>query len=203
MKKIIIAFAFLGLMCQNINAQNVDTTQVVQKATPSIASIPRNDKKSKMGIEDSFPNPKRALMWSIIPGGGQIYNKKLAWVKLPIVYGALGTGVYFISFTTSEYRRFKLAYSQKVNNETITVDGIPQTVTAERLKQIRDARFKQVQQAYILTTVGYLLAGVEAFTAAHLAHFDVNDDLSFRLKPSFEPVPMQGNAVGIGLQLRF
>ena len=196
MKKIIIVFAFLGLTYQNINAQNVDTAQVVQKITPSVI-------KPKMGVEDSFPNPKRALMWSIIPGGGQIYNKKLAWVKLPLVYGALGTGVYFISFTTNEYRRFKLAYAQKVNNERITDPAIPQTVEAARLKQIRDARFKQVQQAYILTTVGYLLAGIEAFTAAHLAHFDVKDDLSFRLKPSFEPVPMQGNAVGIGLQLKF
>ncbi len=186
-----------------MTAQNVDTAQVVQKNTPSVASMPRNDKQPKMGIEDSFPNPKRALMWSIIPGGGQIYNKKLAWVKLPIVYGALGTGVYFISFTTGEYRRFKLAYSQKVNGEKITDPNIPQTVEAARLKQIRDGRFKEVQQAYILTAVAYLLAGVEAFTAAHLAHFDVKDDLSLHLKPSFEPVPMQGNAVGIGLQLRF
>ena len=196
MKKITIACAFLVFIYQNINAQNVDTAHVVQKITPSVM-------RQKTTVEDSFPNPKRALMWSIIPGGGQIYNKKLAWVKLPIVYGALGTGVYFISFTTGEYNRFKLAYSQKVNNETITDDQIPQTVSAERLKQIRDGRFKEVQQAYILTVVGYLLAGVEAFTAAHLAHFDVKDDLSFRLKPSFEPVPMQGNAVGIGLQLRF
>lgn len=196
MKKIIIALTFLVSICQNINAQNVDTTQVVQKTPPSVVN-------QKTTVEDSFPNPKRALMWSIIPGGGQIYNKKLAWVKLPIVYGALGTGVYFISFTTSEYNRFKLAYSQKVNGETITDPEIPQSVDAARLKQIRDGRFKEVQQAYILTVVGYLLAGVEAFTAAHLAHFDVKDDLSFRLKPSFEPVPMQGNAMGIGLQIRF
>jgi hypothetical protein len=90
-----------------------------------------------------------------------------------------------------------------VNNETITDPEIPQTVEAARLKQIRDVRFKEVQQAYILTVVGYLLAGVEAFTAAHLAHFDVKDDLSLHLKPSFEPVPMQGNAVGIGIQLKF
>jgi hypothetical protein len=196
MKKIIIAYAFLVFICQNTTAQNIDTARVVQKNTPSVGA-------QKTTVEDSFPNPKRALMWSIIPGGGQIYNKKLAWLKLPIVYGALGTGVYFISFTTSEYNRFKLAYSQKVNNETITDPEIPQTVEAARLKQIRDVRFKEVQQAYILTVVGYLLAGVEAFTAAHLAHFDVKDDLSLHLKPSFEPVPMQGNAVGIGIQLKF
>jgi hypothetical protein len=196
MKKIIIAFAFLAFVCPNTDAQNVDSTRVTQKKTPSVV-------KQKTTVEDSFPNPKRALMWSIIPGGGQIYNKKLAWLKLPIVYGALGTGVYFINFTSGEYNRFKLAYSQKVNGERITDPDIPQTVEAARLKQIRDGRFQEVQQAYILTVVGYLLAGIEAFTAAHLAHFDVKDDLSLHLKPSFEPVPMQGNAVGIGIQIRF
>lgn len=177
-------------------AQNVDSTQVVQKKDPSVS-------KPKTTSPDSFPNPRKAFLWSIIPGGGQIYNRKLAWLKAPIVYGALGTGVYFISFTTGEYRRFKLAYTQKLSNETITDPNIPQTVEATRLKQIRDYRFKQVQQAYILTTIGYLLAGVEAFTAAHLAHFDVKDDLGFHVKPSFEPLPMQGNAVGIGIQLKF
>jgi hypothetical protein len=196
MKKIIIALAFFVCICQNLTAQKVDSATIAQKIDPSVS-------KAKIAADDSFPSPKKALMWSIIPGGGQIYNKKLAWLKAPIVYGALGTGVYFISFTTSEYRRFKLAYTQKINNETITVEGIPQTVDAARLKQIRDARFKQVQQAYIFTTIGYLLAGVEAFAAAHLAHFDVKDDLSLQLKPSFEPMPLQGNAVGIGIQIKF
>jgi hypothetical protein len=196
MKKITVLVAFLVLMVQNNYAQNVDSTTIIKKTDPSVM-------KAKTSVEDSFPNPRKAFLWSIIPGGGQIYNKKLAWLKLPIVYGALGTGVYFIKFTTTDYRRFKLAYSEKVNKLPFTDATIPSSVEATRLKQIRDIRFKQVQQAYILTTIGYLLAGVEAFTAAHLAHFDVKDDLGFHLKPSFEPVPMQGSAVGLGLQLKF
>jgi hypothetical protein len=196
MKKITVFVAFLVLIAQNNYAQNVDSTRIIKKIDPSVV-------KAKTTVEDSFPNPRKAFLWSIIPGGGQVYNKKLAWLKLPIVYGALGTGVYFIKFTTTDYRRFKLAYSEKVNNLPFTDATIPSSVEATRLKQIRDIRFKQVQQAYILTTVGYLLAGVEAFTAAHLAHFDVKDDLSFHVKPSFEPVPMQGSAVGLGLQLKF
>jgi Family of unknown function (DUF5683) len=196
MKKITVLVAFLVLIVQNNYAQNVDSTTIIKKIDPSVM-------KAKTTVEDSFPNPRKAFLWSIIPGGGQIYNKKLAWLKLPIVYGALGTGVYFIKFTTTDYRRFKLAYSQKVNNLPFSDATIPSTVEATRLKQIRDIRFKQVQQAYVLTTVAYLLAGVEAFTAAHLAHFDVKDDLSFHVKPSFEPVPMQGSAVGLGLQFKF
>jgi hypothetical protein len=196
MKKIAIFVAFVMLMVQNLNAQNTDSTIVVKKKDPSVLV-------AKKSVEDSFPNPRKAFLWSIIPGGGQIYNKKWAWLKLPIVYGALGTGVYFIDFTTKDYRRFKLAYSQSVNKEPFSDPTIPENVDPARLKQLRDFRFKQVQQAYVLTIIGYLLAGVEAFTAAHLAHFDVKDDLSLHLKPSFEPVPLQGNAVGFGIQLRF
>ena len=197
MKKIAVFVAFLMLLVQNIDAQSIDSAQIVKKKDPSVLV-------AKKALEDSFPNPRKAFLWSIIPGGGQIYNKKLAWLKLPIVYGALGTGVYFISFTTKDYRRFKLAYSESVNNiKPFSDPSIPETVSRERLKQLRDFRFKQVQQAYVLTVVGYLLAGVEAFTAAHLAHFDVNDDLSLHLKPSFESVPLQGNAVGLGFQIKF
>lgn len=196
MKKILVFIVFLMTIHQNSIAQNVDSTQIVQKETPSV-------KRAKTSVEDSFPNPRQAFLWSILPGGGQIYNKKLAWLKLPIVYGALGTGVYFISFTTKDYRRFKTAYSEKVNKKPFSDATIPNSVDAARLKQLRDFRFKQVQQAYVLTTVAYLLAGVEAFTAAHLAHFDVKDDLSLQVKPSFESVPMQGGTMGLGFKMTF
>jgi hypothetical protein len=196
MKKIFVFIVFLMAIHQNIGAQNVDSTKIVQKNTPSVV-------KAKTSVEDSFPNPRKAFLWSIIPGGGQIYNKKLAWVKLPIVYGALGTGVYLISFTTKDYRRFKTAYSEKVNKLPFSDATIPNSVDAARLKQLRDYRFKQVQQTYVLTTVAYLLAGVEAFTAAHLAHFDVKDDLSLQIKPSFESVPMQVGAMGLGFKMTF
>jgi hypothetical protein len=196
MKKILVFIVFLMAIHQNIGAQNVDSTQIVQKSPPPLI-------KPKTSVEDSFPNPRKAFLWSIIPGGGQIYNKKLAWVKLPIVYGVLGTGIYFIRFTTKDYRRFKTAYSEKVNKKPFSDATIPNSVDAARLKQLRDKRFKEVQQSYVLTTVAYLLAGVEAFTAAHLAHFDVKDDLTLDIKPSFEPVPLQGNALGLGFQMKF
>jgi Family of unknown function (DUF5683) len=196
MKKITVLVVFLVLMVQNNYAQNVDSAIIIKKIDPSVV-------KAKTGVEDSFPNPRKAFLWSIIPGGGQIYNKKLAWLKLPIVYGALGTGVYIINFNTTQYRRFTLAYSEKINKLPLTDKTIPSSIEATRLKQLRDATFKNLQQSYVLTIAGYLLAGVEAFTAAHLAHFDVKDDLSFHVKPSFEPVPMQGSAVGLGLQLKF
>ena len=186
--------AFFLCMTINTHAQKIDTTQVTSKVTPSV-SAPKNS------VKDSFPFPKKALLYSIIPGGGQIYNRKLAWLKVPIVYGGFITGGVLIANNSSNYARLKKAYIHKINNEPINDPKIPETATAATIKERRDVFFKSKQQSYIFTGVWYLLSAAEAFTAAHLAHFDVKDDLSLHIKPSFEPVPFMGNAVGIGITI--
>ncbi len=205
MKKIISVFTFL--LCfscwgfaQNTNNQSVkpDTTPSVKKAIVS----------KKSGSVDSFPVPKMAAMWSIIPGGGQIYNKKWAFIKVPLVYGALGTTIYLTSFNQKLYRQYKQADYNLRNpvdpkNPQSGFPNIPNNANVTRVREIRDAYFKRTQQMYIFTGVTYLLAAAEAFTSAHLAHFDVSDDLSFRVKPSFEPVSVSGTAFGLGIQMKF
>ena len=53
-------------------------------------------------------NPTKALLLSIIPGAGQIYNGQ-AW-KLPIVYGALGGVGYFTYTYYKSMKSFKDEY---------------------------------------------------------------------------------------------
>ena len=49
------------------------------------------------------PNPKRALWLAlVIPGGGQIYNRKY-W-KLPLVYGGFMGCLYAMSWNNSMYK---------------------------------------------------------------------------------------------------
>ena len=204
MKKILLINCFLFLTLHLSFSQNTDSQSVKPDSTPSVKKVVKDKKYSST---DSFPVPKQAAMWSIIPGGGQIYNKKWAFIKVPIVYGALGTTIYLTSFNLKLYRKYKAAdynirNSEKGNPQS-GFDDIPNNTSTTRLREIRDAYFKRTQQMYILTGVTYLLAAAEAFTSAHLAHFDVNDDLSFRIKPSFEPISASGNALGLGVQLKF
>ena len=50
-------------------------------------------------------NPTKAVLLSIIPGGGQIYNGQ-AW-KVPIFYAALGGVGYLVYTNYTEMMRFK------------------------------------------------------------------------------------------------
>jgi hypothetical protein len=227
MKKILLISTVLlcflnGGFAQNTNNQSVtsDTTPSVKKAKTkeqeaigdkqlAKSKAPDSTLSKKQNSIDSFPVPKKAALWSLLPGGGQIYNKKWAFIKVPIVYGALGTTIYLITFNQKQYRDYKTAdfnyrNSPDPNNPQTGITRInPKFTNAGRLREVRDAYFKRTQQMYILTGVTYLLAAAEAFTSAHLAHFDVSDDLSFRVKPSFEPVFASGTAMGMGIQLKF
>ncbi len=206
MKKILLINSFLFIFSYLSIAQNTDIQSVKPDSTPSVKKVVKDKKYSST---DSFPVPKKAAMWSIIPGGGQIYNKKWAYIKVPIVYGALGTTIYLTSFNQKLYKEYKQAdynFRNSVDplNPNTGNPRIPAKLTsATRLREVRDAYFKRTQQMYILTGVTYLLAAAEAFTSAHLAHFDVNDDLSFRIKPSFEPISASDNALGLGIQMKF
>ena len=216
MKNILLFGVIFLLKIQNATAQRIDNQSLAKDSTPSVVSSKqlavgnKQDSakpKSKPLLvktklqNDSFPSPRKALLYSIIPGGGQIYNRKLWFIKLPIVYGGFAFGGYLIGFNGDQYSQFREAYSRRVNGLAIDNPKIPEYVTTQRLKEIRDGAYKALQESYVFTAVWYILTAAEAFTAAHLAHFDVRDDLSFRLKPSFEPVG--GNAVGIGIQMRF
>jgi Family of unknown function (DUF5683) len=223
MKKIVLINTILLLFLHFSFAQNANNQSVKSDTTPSVktaiskaqdaktdtvpASKKIGDKKNQASV-DSFPIPKMAALWSILPGGGQIYNKKWAFIKVPIVYGALVTTISLTAFNQKQYKKYKQADYNLRNpvdpkKPLSGFSDIPNTTNTTRLREIRDAYFKTTQQMYIFTGVTYLLAAAEAFTSAHLAHFDVSDELSFRVKPSFEPVGVAGNAFGLGVQLKF
>jgi hypothetical protein len=197
LKKILFILLILPCIIKNINAQNIDSVRVVRdtlkKETPSVSQL----RKDSVFI----PNPKKALLYSIIPGGGQIYNRKALYIRLPLIYGAMGGTIYYTSWSSKQYQRFKSAYEKKVRNETLPSD-IPTSISADYLKRLRDNYFKRTQQAYALVGAAYLLSAAEAFTTAHLLNFDVNDDLSLRIKPDFQNMPY-GTASGVGISLTF
>ena len=90
-KKIFLFIVFIQIVI-NINAQRIDSVIVKRDSIPvnkesmtaKKDSLPINKtsvslKKDTLPIKKArfLPVPKKALLYSIIPGGGQIYNRKL------------------------------------------------------------------------------------------------------------------------------
>ena len=150
-----------------------------------------------VALEAIQRGPRNALLWSIIPGGGQVYNKR--WWKVPIVYGGLLGMVAYADFNQTRYVRFRTALENRClgegnviivpNAECIpTPDEFdPTRTTNDALLSARNNADRARQTAYIGIFVAVLLQGVEAYTDAHLQQFDISDDLSFRIGPVVQP----------------
>ncbi len=159
------------------------------------------DKFFKNFFKKDYPNPRKAALISLIlPGSGQIYNK--SYWKLPLVYGSLAGTIWWEIYNVDYHRELKTAYFNKVNN-------LPQEIPkyenydATSIKFARDEVRKRTEFAGLLLGLNVLLITAEAFTDAHLKHFDVSDDLSLQVKPSIFQINSGMAAAGFGLKFSF
>ncbi len=143
------------------------------------------------------PSPQRAALYGLIPGGGQIYNRRY-W-KLPIVYGAIGGLYYVAQINATEYRRFKTAYQKELLGEDHEFSAL--NLPASVLRNNRDVYRKNLEESYIFMSLTYLLSIAEAYVDAHLRNFDINEDLSGHLHPTWM-VSQRMVTPGLGLSVR-
>ena len=171
-----------------------DSTKVIEKDTVEKVRF----KLIKSILDNKYPNPNRAAAMSLIlPGSGQVYNKKI-W-KLPIVYGALGGLGFWAVESTKDYRTYREAYLAVVDDDLDTVSPF-NTLSESGHLTLRDRFNKQRQQAYIFFTLAWILNSVDAFVDAHLNSFDVTEDISMQMSPTSLRV---GEAKGVGIGLHF
>ena len=146
-------------------------------------------------------SPARAAFYSaVLPGLGQAYNKKY-W-KIPIVYAAIGTGVYFIVDNQEKYDRYQEAYKFRISGRPDDFDGSGDNpnISEEGLIRAQEI-YKQNRDLAVFITLGlYALNIIEANVDAHLDDKAFNRDLSWR--PSLQVNPANNQAVA-GLNLKF
>jgi Family of unknown function (DUF5683) len=160
-----------------------DSIPVVKK---SASGSSRYDSAMK-----AHPPRKATLRSAILPGWGQIYNKKY-W-KLPIVYGALGTcgGVFF--YNLKNYKDTRFAYRVKYNMQYNQTDSALYSLIRanlkpldiESLKYYRNSFRRDIDYSVLFFLLLWGLNVVDATVDAHLKSFDVSPDLSFRFKPGY------------------
>jgi len=128
-------------------------------------------------------SPAKAAFYSaVLPGLGQAYNKKY-W-KIPFVYAALGSGVYFYNANNKNYNRIRDAYKLRINEKPDEFDGLNGNVylSKEALVSAQKA-YRKDRDLSLLVTIGlYVLQIVEASTNAHLLQHNVDKSLTLNPK---------------------
>ncbi len=156
--------------------------------------------------------PSKAAFYSaILPGLGQIYNRRY-W-KLPLVYGAIGTGIYVYVFNDDFYDRFRSAFKRRragfTDDEFYDLNGsgiIPGSpdLSDEALQDAQE-RYQRDRDLALLITIGlYAFNIIDANVDAHLKQFNVDDDLSLDIKPYLEYHPITSDPnYGIAFTIKF
>ena len=135
------------------------------------------------------PNPTKATWLAlVIPGGGQIYNRKY-W-KLPIFYGGFAGCAYALTWNSKMYKDYSAAYKDAVNgnfNSSTITDLLPpnynytESQLTETLRKRKDT-FRRYRDLSIFAFIGvYLLSVVDAYVDAELSNFDITPDLSMKV----------------------
>ena len=156
------------------------------------SEVPADSLKKEIDQKIWIPNPTKATWLAlVIPGGGQIYNRKY-W-KLPIFYGGFAGCAYALTWNSKMYKDYSTAYKDAMNgnmqSSSIT-DLLPpgykisETQLKELLRKRKDT-YRRYRDLSIFAFIGvYLLSVIDAYVDAELSNFDITPDLSMKVEPA-------------------
>lgn len=187
-------------------------------ANPSLKEqpVPKDSLQKAVSPKIWVPNPVKATWLAlVIPGGGQIYNRKY-W-KLPIFYGGFAGCAYALTWNGKMYKDYSQAYKDAVNEKwsssSITdllppgyINNVSKSQLTETLRKRKDT-YRRYRDMSIFAFIGvYLLSVVDAYVDAELSNFDITPDLSMRVEPSVINTQITGSSnksVGVQCSFRF
>lgn len=174
---------------------------VVAQTEPDSLRISKVDTAYVAEDEIDILAPSKAAFYSaVLPGLGQIYNKKF-W-KAPIVWAAIGTGVYFYVDNTNKFDRYRSAYKLEITGRPHEFDGTGGNplLTRDGLERAQNFYKKNRDLALFITIGLYILNIIEANVDAHLPDKALNTRIS--LNPAIINNPVT-NIAGYGAGISF
>jgi len=183
--------------------------------TTGFSAFSQETVKDTARITNSKPehSPHKATMYSaILPGMGQVYNRKY-W-KVPIIFGGFATLGYFINFNNEVYQTYKQAYSDIIDDDPFTnsyleLDVNPSFFEPDKISQLtenlsraKDTWRRNRDLCIIGTVVFYAVNVIDASVDAHFFNFDISDDLTMNWAPS-PLLSMENKALGIQCRFTF
>lgn len=169
------------------------------------------------------PDPKKAVLMALVPGLGQIYNRKF-W-KLPIVYGGLMGCMYAVTWNNRNYQDYSTAYkdimmdAEEPNRPVEEFhtswqdflgvgydpkEWVTNTNFQTQLKNRKDY-YRRYRDLSIIITVGvYALSIIDAYVDAQLFDFDISPDLSMHWEPLVTPqTAYSSRSYGLNCSIKF
>ncbi len=179
-----------------VKAEIHDSIEVAPKPIPTYEEI------EALNTPDTpkFSPIKAGLYSAVLPGLGQYYNKKY-W-KIPIVWGAVGTGVGIAIWNQNNYQRYRDAYVAELNGQEHEFSDLD-NVTAEVLGRTQDRMKRQRDYAIAITGLVYILNIVDAVVDAHLYEGKHDPDLAISPTIIYDEFGKQNTKAGLALQFNF
>lgn len=185
--------------------------QTIQTDSTTSLVVKKEQKQTKRLDSKRFipDSAKAAWMAAIIPGGGQIYNRKY-W-KLPIIYGGFVACAYALTWNSNMYKDYKQAYIDIVDDNPNTksyMDYLPigydiagQEDQYKEIFKKRKDFYRRNRDLSIFAFVGvYVLSIIDAYVDAELSNFDISKDLGLRVTPTVIP---ENKAIGLQCSITF
>ena len=199
-----------------INLTSNSKGQVIRIDSSKIVNI---DKKIKeYSKQDSLRKfykiiPRTATLRSLtVPGWGQYYNRQY-W-KLPLVAGAFAVNIYFIVRNDMRYHYYRNilgnTYAGGIANPNTTFKvplyddaAIVREYNQDQLNNIVAGYRKNRDGSYLILFAVWAANIIDANVTAHLKTFDMTDDISLKIQPTFSNPDIMEPVFGAKLVLTF
>ena len=182
---LLISFSLILFNFKSVSAQRVEV------------EMPKMKKEVVVPEEHSAT---KALLLSLVPGLGQIYNGQ-AW-KVPVIYGTFAAMGYFIYYNHDQMSMFKKEYLYRINNGDTPRLTDYATYPTSSIYRLYNAYNRDYQLMVIITAGVYALNLIDAYVFGHLYEFHIDDDLSMSLTPGMMPAA-GGLQPSLGVTLKF
>jgi hypothetical protein len=121
---------------------------------------------------------------------------------MPIVYAALAVPAGLYIYNRNWYNKTRYAYTVKVNNDTanfVNIDDQLKPLSTESTRLYRNEFRKNMDLSLLGFIVVWGLQVADAAVDGHMKTFNINDDLSLHMRPSFSS---PGQPIGLGVQIQ-
>lgn len=200
---------FLSFFASHVTAQISSTDSLRLKAIAEMAkdTLKKIDlSKIEISKTDSLKlekatnatykiSPKIATKKSaMIPGWGQAYAKQYWFI--PVIYAGFGGSAFGILYNGKRYRTLKKAYLEtsaaNALNPTITtgkftLNKTEYDLSIANLKNYTNYFRRNRDLSWLSIPIVWAVNILEINVATHLKTFDMNDDITMKFEPSFEP----------------